>query len=314
MRSRGGRSFRPGVATVIGVDILEARKLLSEAGRPGDVAEVDRAAAVVSSASERDASARDVGDAAAHADQASARAGIPGGPGAGLAGPAELTPGDERPAGSASAPPVADPPGDPGMMIAAGLAPGVAAAPSDPPSATMVASPDLSPGAGGPPRADGRLSPLPAGADGALLNDDVAAAEPGIARAVRVRLTAGADLEAGAARSGGGGEIAATGQVDEPAPIHRGADLLTDFVPIGREALEDAIDRFLAPLEDLGAELASWPASTSVIPAAAMVVAGTLAAEALRRRIRGGRAEVAEADEDFARFPGHPGPWRWGGS
>ena len=43
---------------------------------------------------------------------------------------------------------------------------------------------------------------------------------------------------------------------DEPAPFPRGSDLLTEFLPFDRATLEDAIDRFLAPLEELGSELA----------------------------------------------------------
>jgi hypothetical protein len=78
--------------------------------------------------------------------------------------------------------------------------------------------------------------------------------------------------------------------------------------------LEDAIDHFLAPLEDLGTELANWSPPTGLLPAATLVATAALATEAVRQRIRGGEAVGEEADEDFARFPGYPKAWRLGES
>jgi hypothetical protein len=50
MKSRGGRSCRRRVASLIGIDILECKQLLSTAGAVGDVAAVDRSEPVAVSA------------------------------------------------------------------------------------------------------------------------------------------------------------------------------------------------------------------------------------------------------------------------
>jgi hypothetical protein len=100
----------------------------------------------------------------------------------------------------------------------------------------------------------------------------------------------------------------------EATPSPRSADLLTDFLPFDRASLEDAIDRFLAPLEDLGVELANWRPSTGLIQAAAFVATATVATEVVRRRLRGGEAAEEDADGAFARYPDHPWAWSLGES
>jgi hypothetical protein len=107
------------------------------------------------------------------------------------------------------------------------------------------------------------------------------------------------------------GEMIEARELEGPTPPPRCAELLTEFLPSGRAMLEDAIDHFLAPLEDLGAELANGSPSAGMIPAATLAAAA-LAMAAVRQRIRGGQAVGEEADEDFARFPGHPKAWRLG--
>ena len=62
------------------------------------------------------------------------------------------------------------------------------------------------------------------------------------------------------------------------------ADLLTEFLPFGRAALEDAIDGFLAPFEGLGSELVHWRSPVSLVPAATVVAAAALTWDVARRR------------------------------
>jgi hypothetical protein len=100
--------------------------------------------------------------------------------------------------------------------------------------------------------------------------------------------------------------------IAEPAPSPRYAGPLTEFLPFDRASLEDAIDRFLAPLEDLGAELVDWRPSPGLVHVAALVATATVATEVVRRRLRfqGGMEDAGE--EAFARFPGHPSAWGFG--
>jgi hypothetical protein len=102
--------------------------------------------------------------------------------------------------------------------------------------------------------------------------------------------------------------------VEEPAPPPRCADLLTEFLPFGRAALEDAIDGFLAPLDRLGSELAQSQSPVNLISAATIVVTAALAWEAVRRRARSATPAREERDEHFARFPGYPTAWSLGDS
>jgi hypothetical protein len=102
--------------------------------------------------------------------------------------------------------------------------------------------------------------------------------------------------------------------IEGPAPHPLSADLLTEFLPFGRASLEDAIDRFLAPLEGLGSELVHWQSPASLISATTVVATAALVWEALRRRARAGMAADEECEEDVARYPGHPAAWSIGES
>jgi hypothetical protein len=100
--------------------------------------------------------------------------------------------------------------------------------------------------------------------------------------------------------------------IAEPTPSPRSAGPLTEFLPFDRASLEDAIDRFLAPLEDLGAELANWRPSSGLISTAAVVATATVATEVVRRRLGVRRATDDAGEEAFARFPSHPSAWGFG--
>jgi hypothetical protein len=125
-----------------------------------------------------------------------------------------------------------------------------------------------------------------------------------------------ADEPGSAIDSDGGvaGVAAAPRPVEEPAPPPRCADLLTEFLPFGRAALEDAIDGFLAPLDRLGSELAQSQSPVRLISAATVIATAALAWEAVRRRARSGATAREERDEEFARFPGYPAGWSLGES
>jgi hypothetical protein len=114
------------------------------------------------------------------------------------------------------------------------------------------------------------------------------------------------------ARSNVEGVVTEPALIEESAPSPRSAGLLTEFLPFDRASLEDAIDRFLAPLENLGGELLDWRPSPGLVHAAAFVTAATVATEAVRRRLRIRGASEDAGEEDFARFPGHPSAWGFG--
>jgi hypothetical protein len=104
--------------------------------------------------------------------------------------------------------------------------------------------------------------------------------------------------------------VAAKSQpVEEPAPPPRCADLLTDFLPFDRAALEGAIDQFLAPFEGLHSEPVNWRSPSSLLPAATLVVTAALAWAVARRRARANVAGREERQEDLARVPGYPLAW-----
>lgn len=115
-----------------------------------------------------------------------------------------------------------------------------------------------------------------------------------------------------------GGQVA--GGTDGPedsrrrtdAPDPQVADLIAGFLPFDRKSLESAIDRFLSPLEDLGAAMPAAPGPTGLAPAVLAAMTAVLAWEAvlrLRRAEDGGIVEL-EGDEGLVAFPGLPGPWR----
>jgi hypothetical protein len=117
-----------------------------------------------------------------------------------------------------------------------------------------------------------------------------------------------------AAQAEGDSDLIEAATVQEASPSPRCADLLTEFLPFDRASLEEAIDRFLAPLEDLGAELANWRPSAGLGPAAAFIVTATVATEVVRRRLRGRAATGNEGEEVLARFPDYPWAWSLGES
>jgi hypothetical protein len=374
MKSRRRLAFRPGVATLIGVDALEYRQLLSVAGRFGavvandpaptgvtspSVARSDAAAAdakLASSPQAEDvtqsqaASVRPATSAASHvaseADTAAGDAGEAGARGAAMPTqpgasslapgrtsavsssaveqtpadegptPIEQTPADEGATGAGAGPSVAAQPGDVNLAVGAGVLPSVAAedvaffASTAAGPGSLAAWPTTANvGAGAPPASDVQ-SGINAGPIGTLQTTEGTATGPVIAAAARVRLTVGWDVSEMAMRQGTNGEMIEAREIEGPIPPPRCAELLTEFLPAGRAMLEDAIDHFLAPLEDLGAELANGPPSARMIPAATLAAAAALAMAAVQQRMRGSQAVGDEADEDFARLPGHPEAWR----
>jgi hypothetical protein len=102
-----------------------------------------------------------------------------------------------------------------------------------------------------------------------------------------------------------------SGPTQVPAPPPQGSELLTDFLPVDRSCLADAVDRFLDEFEGLGAELADWPSSTSVLPALAALTLAAVASNLARRQSSAGPTTAAEAEDDerLARSPGFPGAW-----
>jgi hypothetical protein len=114
------------------------------------------------------------------------------------------------------------------------------------------------------------------------------------------------------ARSDVEGVITEPASIEGPVPSPRHAGPLTEFLPFDRASLEDAIDRFLAPLEDLGTELVDWRPSPGLVQVAAFVTTATVATEVVRRRLGVRRATEDAGEEAFARFPGHPSAWGFG--
>jgi hypothetical protein len=89
----------------------------------------------------------------------------------------------------------------------------------------------------------------------------------------------------------------------------RPSNLLTDFKPFDRGALDAAIDRFLANLDDLGTELSRSPGPTDLLTEImAVAVALTTAKVGLRLfwRPRDDDAALADADVcvNLDPFPG----------
>jgi hypothetical protein len=276
-------------------------------------------------ASEADTTTVETGEAVARSVVRSVQPGAssitPGRASADLASSVELTPADEGPTVASTAPSVTEQPGDFNSIIVAGVLPNFAAEDASfgaltAPGSTSVpawSGPSANGGAGARPANDGP-SDVKVGPDGTLLTTDGTTTRPDITVAARFRLTVGSDIPEMGTRSSGDGEITESNEVEEPTTPPRCADLLTEFLPFNRATLEDAIDRFLAPLEDLGTELVNWSPSTGLLPAATLAATAALAMEAVRPRIRSGQAVGEETDEDFARFPGYPKAWRLGES
>jgi hypothetical protein len=229
------------------------------------------------------------------------------------------TTGAQGPSQSAAGPPAAQQPGDLGWSTDTGVdssadtdeATFVAAAMSPAASVPLRSGPLVNGGAMAGPIGNG-LSALGLNSDDPQLTaDDVAAIRIMAAHAL-ARLTAGFDVTMDGTRTGDDGEIREARAREEPPLSLRCADLLTEFLPFNRAALEDAIDSFLDPLEALGSEWASWSPSSSLFPTAAIIVTTALAAEVVRRRARSGRRTAEEGDEDLARFPGYASAWGLG--
>jgi hypothetical protein len=91
---------------------------------------------------------------------------------------------------------------------------------------------------------------------------------------------------------------------------------LTDFLPLDRAALEQAVDRFFERLEDRGAGVLGSPEMLTVVPgsaamvAALAVVASELAHWRLHRRAFGVAATGSYPEEPspYSGLPDWPGP------
>ncbi len=106
-----------------------------------------------------------------------------------------------------------------------------------------------------------------------------------------------------------------SGEPGSEIPDPRGSDLLADFVPGDRGALEQAVDRFLDGLDDLGMAPSWLHDASGAIPAPAVWAAAIVALELGRRqwkRLRQETEESADRPADPASglgFAGWPGSW-----
>jgi hypothetical protein len=100
---------------------------------------------------------------------------------------------------------------------------------------------------------------------------------------------------------------------EEPSP--QGAGLIADVFPFDRFALDEAIDRFLARIEDLDPRQA---ATMERVSATLAILAAAVALEVVRRQFRyrhdsedgrGPRVAAAGGDPLPLGLPGWPGPW-----
>ena len=146
--------------------------------------------------------------------------------------------------------------------------------------------------------------------DGAMLANVGAVTLRASSTPVRVQVSQGTDILEAARGSLDDAGLDECPEIAQAAASPRCSDLLTEFLPFDRARIEDAIDRFLAPLEGLGQELASWSPSMELLPAATLIATTALATEVMRRRIRVGRPVDDEGGEDLALIHGHP--WAWG--
>ena len=330
MKPRGERLFCPGVASLIGAEILESRQLLSAsidlAPGPERVAVI--APVVVASPSDSTEVPSSVqGETPAESTSlpvdssrvSEMATGVESGPEEPMmAVPPSSDYGapDESPSST---------PGDPPETLTAGAMGTTIAIGGPQPISTAIAI--LVPRASltsvanrweaGPP--DGASS-RPAGVvpmnvefggeDGALLLDvgAVAGSEPH-------RWLAAADNDESPWTPNE--EVPTPNETADPishSPV--AADLITEFLPFDRNTLDAAIDRFTAPLEELGSNLTGWAPHWDAASGTMLVLATALALEVARRRLRDGRPHDASEspDEELARFPGHPSTWGLGES
>jgi hypothetical protein len=94
----------------------------------------------------------------------------------------------------------------------------------------------------------------------------------------------------------------------------RVADVLTQFLPIDRAALDRAIDRFLEPFHSLGDELTDISGSTGLLPAVTVAAVAAVISETVVqwRRRRAGQPEAAsggEESDDLDSFTWLPESW-----
>ncbi len=330
MKPRGERLFCPGVASLIGTEILESRQLLSAsielAPAPERVAVI--APVVVASPSDStEAPSSGQGETPAEStslpvDSAKSSE-MATGVESGSEDPIMAVPPspdygapDESPSSA---------PGDPPEILSTGAigttTPIVGSQPNATAIAILVPRASLTSAAnrweaGPPDGASSRpVSVVPmnvefGGEDGALLLDvgALAGSEPH-------RWLAAADND----------ESSSTPNEEVPAPNETAdsisdspvaADLITEFLPFDRNTLDAAIDRFTAPLEELGSNLTGWAPQWDAASGTMLVLATALAIEVARRRLRDGRPHDASEspDEELARFPGHPSTWGLGES
>jgi hypothetical protein len=95
----------------------------------------------------------------------------------------------------------------------------------------------------------------------------------------------------------------------QEAPAPRRADLLTDFLPYDRAALEQAIDRFLARCDDLGATLSGRDGPPDLLTEIMAVAVAFTAAKVGLRLFWRARDDEAASEEaalclDLDPFPG----------
>jgi hypothetical protein len=178
---------------------------------------------------------------------------------------------------------------------AAPAAPGHAAAPAAP--APVVPAPR-----GGQPVAVA-AAPLPAPGQASVGEDP-----PGARLAVAPGQPASrAHAPGSAARAP---EPAGEAASEMPGP--QMADLITSFLPSSHEVLDEAIERFLEPLDELGGVLPEVQPSLGLIPTSLAVAASFLALDlALRVRRPKGKEIPLDRDAVLFSFPGLPGPRRW---
>lgn len=330
MKPRGGRSFSPGVASLIGSDILENRRLLSVSV---DSLAKDGFAAIAPAPSE--------GQHASTDGSSSGEAATVAGALAGQFDPREVSetassvePGPEDPIMAVPSSPDYGAPDEPAVAV-----------PGDPPDTQTAGVMGTTTGiGGGQPIAAAIAVVVPAGSLPSATNPLEAGPPDGASSRPAVVVTPIAEVgdEDGALLLDvGGGAAGATSlrwmaaddasespavpdedtpaldDTDEPpSPRPMAADLITEFLPLDRAALDAAIDHFSAPLEELGTNLAGWAPRWDAVSGTTLVLATALAIEVARRRLRdGGEPDPSESPEDeLARFPGHPSTWGLGES
>ncbi|HEV3166433.1 MAG TPA: hypothetical protein VGZ22_20585 [Isosphaeraceae bacterium] len=103
-------------------------------------------------------------------------------------------------------------------------------------------------------------------------------------------------------------------RTDLPPP--RGSDLLAAFLPVDRVTLEDAADRFVEGLKDLGVELSLGTGPREVIPHSLAWLAAIGSLELGRRWLRRNREKtpgrgdlVVKTMSGAGKTPGWPGSW-----